>query len=494
MSSLLLGACGGGTGDERASTSIDHHPATAVSEIGPCEPDVTFGDGGDYDPSRGARLHDAFNATPDDGTLGVLPGNYDLPTKDLGFIWARLNGKSKRICGTAGKPTIRTPQGATWSFGDFDKLTIDNIAVDQISVSMSGSGGGVVFNHLRLDNVDLSGAPNECLFVSYGPQLDPNERPGKFGDDPTTTSYITMTNSSMTDCASPNYSDHTMYLSRRGCVMRADNVRIEHLGGLDGFRSLCRVNIVTNSFFTNVIRESDGTLRARPNGLRHGGTPMDFPSCGAYVLRGNRFEVQGSGTTAAVGIRSRISMTACDMPNWSEPGDGGKFWKGSFWSAVREKPVTSIDNPHIFPVIAVNNEFDYIHQGGTNNSRVFSGWGTYPRRHTDSGTNSALLDWLDVPDADDSGYQSDNSWIERNVVFSSNNSFTGEWADIHNLNLVQAVADTSDSDILHPPPPVRFRDIADPDELPQTCAALEAKLTGWWDEPGDHDGFPDCPR
>lgn len=458
--------------DERTGTTVNV-PGPGIDALNSCNPDVVF---------SGGELRTAFDAVPDGGTLG-FSDDHVFPDKAS----ARLNWQgadaTKRICGIkradGTKPRLAAPSGSKWVFGGFRDLVIDGLAIEGIGVLISGTGGGVSFRELRLDRVEFGQVGGRCLFVSYGPSaIGPVvERPGATGDDPAATGYVTITNSSMRDCTGPGNHTHSMYLSRRGCVFRADRVTVEAIDQLEAFRSLCRVNVVTRSHFTNVVRETDGRFRrARGGHLDHyGGTPVDLPSCGAYILRGNRFDVHSDGgTVAAIGIRSRLSMTACDMPN----NYSANLWTKVPWPEVRAE----IGNPYIFPVIVESNTFAF-HGPVSDNERVIAAWGTYPRRHAAEMKSSGNPDYLAVPDG----------WRERNVVFWKDNEVLGDWAKIHELGLRQGVADTSAPDAWAPGaiPPVPF--VETDVELPRTCNELRAILTGWWDEPGNHDGFPPCP-
>lgn len=487
-------------GDASAPTDDLDADGGEVADPAVCVADVTWGPGGDFDPARGDRLQDAFVATPEDGTLGVLPGTHAY-AKEMTFIWARLGGGSKKICGTGEKPTIRGPAGTKWSFGSFGHLTLANLKIDTIAVAQ----GDREMDHFHADNVDFLNAPSECLHFGWAPQL--NEGPGQWESDPLTDSFVTLTNVSFKNCASPAQDDHALYLDRRGCVFRARNIHFEHLGNLEGFRSLCRVSIVTDSFFTNVVYNEDGTRKQAPNGREHGAAPVDFAACSAYILENNEFDIYGEGTVSAIAPRQRRSITSCDMPNWSPESERGKFWDRNFWADVNAKSITDPSNPHIFPLFLANNTVRFTYIGDSvNRSTAVIDFGTYPRQlNREEGCCST---YREVP-KDDPATPENDGWVERSVTFSANNRYLGDWWQIFrgggDLGLPAAKA--SDPDALSPPvlptrkfvqiggddtPQGQKADIALPAWWPHSCEDLEATYTGWWDEPGDHTGFPPC--
>ena len=474
-----------------------------------CNPDITYGYGGDFDPAEGQKLQDAIIALNNQKdkkniTLGILPGTYKL-TKEQAEIRNGFDGHNLMICGTGKRPNLLVINGrnARWVLQETDILTVANLDLRHISITPSGkeryfadlvmrdypnrkSVNSEDFDPLNSDRIQ-----GECLTSGKMPQLYPENRgrEGKRQIDPTDVIYMNFDNVRLANCGANR--DHTTYFSARGCVLRANELHVEHNSGLEAFRSLCRVNVIKNSHFQNFLGDPSDVTEDTKSGV----ATLQTLSPSATIIDSTVFHVLTDGNHGtAYSQVARRSITSCDMPNQT-PDEyyDGKFWDPRFWKEVRSKPVTDPFNPHIFPSFISNSSFILHNPGGGNATKTYmtEDEGTYPRKREKYFSPRSI--YHDVPDPDDKGYKQVTSWIERSVTFWANNQNEG-FEHLSDHSGAEPKSDSSHPDVLYPPPErksIRFDSV--PGWWPKKCAELQEIYTGWWDEGlPNHKGFPPC--
>lgn len=466
------------TSDDSTGSS---DPAPQLSVAG-CEPDVTFGPGGDFDPATGGTLNDAYKATPAGGTLGILPQGGTVPDGQ-DWIWSKRTDPIK-ICGVAETRVLFEPSdgGANWATGQVSELTVTNLETVGVAIKPNGPMGG----NFHFADMLMRDRGSECFFASRTPEEQRNP--------PHPTYHITMENVTFRRCG--GIGDHTAYIITRNCTGHYDNVRVESIAGTEGFRSMCRVNVYTNSHWQNYIGDDPQAA------TEWGATPIDIAACGANVFLNNTWDMVG-GTNGNQGIRikARRSIHGCDMPGW----DSDKMWDRQFWAQVNQLPLTDATNPGIFPVFFAGNTFRFTpkEDPALTKAQAIMNFGTYPREPVRMFSSDSIYHAVPLDDPDTTWI---DGWVERSVVFLANNNFEG-FTDIFWGDKQPEPANEASDPGAIPPEDIPDRvmvdvggndadpDIALPEWWPTTCADLEATYTLW---PEDDetvmggDGFPDC--
>jgi len=463
------------TNDDSTNTS---DPAPTPSVAG-CEPDVTFGPGGDFDPAAGGTLNEAYKEVPAGGTLGILPQGGTVPDGQ-DWIWSKRTDPIT-ICGVADHQVLfESSDGkADWATGQVSNLTVHNLETVGLVIKPNGPIGG----DFHFSNMTMRDRNSECFIAGRNREEQRNP--------PHPTYYITMENVTFRRCG--GIGDHTTYITTRNCVATFKNIRVETIAQTEGLRSLCRVNIYKDSYFANYVGD-------RATAAEWGATPVDFPACGAAVFLNNTFDLIGEdGGNQAVRIKPRRPIHACDMPGW----DSEKMWDRQFWAETNAKPITDPTNPAIFPVFFANNIFRFTEKGPARSFAIMN-FGTYPREAPRMFDPTSI--YRAVP-FDDPATMANDGWVERSVVFTANNDFIG-WDEImrNDSSMGAPPHEDSDPDALYPPNlPVRpwvqvggdneELDIELPDWWPTTCADIQATYTLW---PEDDEtimggnGMPQC--
>jgi hypothetical protein len=507
---------GSGSNDRDGGSAVrPGEPGSGTGPVVPCpEPDLTWGQGGDFTPqddwddvlSQMARDTEPGASV----VLGILPdddAHYALSSERVSS-WQKLEGRSVTICGMDEKVTLEVHDGRN-SLGikKHDHLTLYNLHLIEFSVDDPTYGltaENVVYERQNLE------PGGECVGpvgpTPQNPELQEINGHKQTNPAPPGLVHVSFKNVTFKGCGGDQ--DHAVYWAKRGCTLHANNVRVEHVGGLEGFRSLCRFTFIENSHFQNFI----GTDPDEPESPLRGAAPVDFPSAGFFMIRDSSCTMLDSDARCFAS-RARRSIAAGGMPEPCEPAGedyadipqcdeiGSRFFDSAFWSDVRALPVTDPDNPYIFPKIIENVTFTAA--GSADGRRVpMSTSGTTHRRNTGSYSSSSQF------------YHHPDQWTERAVSFWAHNRYVGPWEDgqltvhgdttpVDESSLPDQTTAEQFFDSVSKPEVVRVAGDGEAGDEPlpawwptgtmtEICNEWQQRLT-WPDETPDGEGFPACP-
>lgn len=456
-----------------------------------CHPsDAQFGPGEQFDPSGDSPLNTlkrAVNhAISNDGdgvaTVVLTPGEYLEDPDDPGSFWKQEWGQNVELCGGGGIARFAFPDIDFLTeqivFSKFGDLSFKNLDFYRIWPKVAWA------DDLTFQNTRISTTSSECIF------LNPDA----------TKSIVRTINSEFIGCKSqarnrgdtvPSYYGHSMYVNRRSCVWYSVNSVFKAAGTLEIWRSMCRVNVLTNNYFSNTPVFPNIPSDFPPHGRSAG--VLDLMACGTHVLRNNVFEAADNSN--AILLRQRRSIGGCDIPPQrdgdqrdSQAGDGivdelhEDYWRLANVGVRMDETSGYWANPRTFPTILENNVIR-----GTGGAAI-NHYTTYPIKKVTGSQDR----WLKASD----------NWFERSFIIAVGNSFEG-WDRLHHQNRLDGVHDSTLPGVMEirdalPQPQMFQLDTPPvdwiPDEPVAICKYLSQRLI--WPEgespTGRRYGFPSC--
>jgi hypothetical protein len=405
--------------DGVVNSAADRVTIAAVDPDAPgstaCEPTVTWGTGGDFDPARGETLQNAQAALPKHSVsvLGVMPGYYKVSK----FVWFNPDLGDVTICGMGpGRPVLdATGFGGNISFGDIESFTVRNLEL---------IGGGITtrnprWGSLTVENVFVHDFNNNCILT------------GKV-DNPVT---VVLTDVEVARCGSGN-TKHNIYLSTRKGSATITRLKTYASNDSHAFKTIFSNLTIKDSYFSTVADWNN------PGSGPWSTTLVDMAACANVVITGSHLKgtaiSSGHGSRRFLQFRARRGIKGCDMPLY----DSAEFWDTAFWGAVSALPVTDPANPHTFKHFISDTTLEWVDTDGFNGTAGITDDGTYPRS-----------DDLSLAFANCSAFLSSPAdWVERSVNFTGNINWIG-FTKRHLLDFTECKHDLSEPDAVYPTPP-----------------------------------------
>ena len=384
---------------------------------------ITWGHGGDFDPSRGETLDDARKALPKTGNvlLGILGGEYtnvDLP-------WVGGGRDQVTICGLSTVRPVLHANNDQIAFQDIEHGTVRHLEIANGGVVMSnprwaGFTLQGVFIYGRQENCVKSGTVDEQWLAARG----------------LTQATATLIDVELTRCGSYN-TRHNLYLSTRRLAINA--VRVSSYGAHESqaFKSIAEKIAISDSYFGTVTDWSTPALGPWSSSL------VDIASCAEITIANTYFKATEDwhyrGTQQALFLRARRQILGCDQPLYDSP----QFNDPLFWAEVTEHPLTDPYNPATFKTYIAENVFEFVDFDGRRPNAGVRDDGTYPRQALYQFSNCS--EFLSVP----------VEWVERSVIFSANNDWLGYQPHERYKVAVQDCASETSDPLARLPTPAR---------------------------------------